>query len=90
MKGIAVLLVILALASLPTIAASQPEPSPSPPIPQPVHYERLIVPIPAPASQEGATIIVGGPPGFTLYNDIDFNGLQARRRGLGRLLSTEP
>ncbi len=84
MKGIAVLLVILALASLPTIAASQPEPSPSPPIPQPVHYERLIVPIPAPASQEGATIIVGGPPGFTLYNDIDFNGAPSEEERIGQ------
>ncbi|MCE4620376.1 MAG: hypothetical protein F7C33_05055 [Desulfurococcales archaeon] len=84
MRGIAVLLVILALAFSPCIATAQPEPSPSPPIPQPVHYERLIVPIPAPASRAGATIIVGGPPGFTLYNDVDFNGAPSEGERIGQ------
>ena len=84
MRRIAVLLVILALAFPPIITAAQPEPSPSPPIPQPVHYERLTVPIPAPASRTGATIIVGGPPGFTLYNDVDFNGAPSDGERIGQ------
>jgi len=76
-------LIACSLVTLPIVTRTSTTGTPPIPGVQPVHYYRYMIPIPGDIFNS-INILIGGPPGYYLYLDKDYNGSPSSDEKLGQ------